>query len=306
MNDIATLGPLLAAGIKAYGEDSTRSRQSAEGKVGASNLGWCRQYSLLMLKGVEPTDSVNIWAAQVGTAIHEYIAKALKGFFPDWVIEGERLTATFPSGYTVPGTPDLIAPDYNAVVDVKSLDGFERITKLGPSQNNRFQRATYALAAIQAGLLDSNHPVFVANYYVDRSARNPEPYFLWEQFDVAVLEEADEWQSDVHYAHRQGEDASRDIDAVICARICDRFSACRGGLPMREEPRLHGPELIAAAELVYEGRELAKRAKRMVDEGLDSLVGVDGVAGDLQIRHVQINGRNGSYTRCDVTDVGGK
>lgn len=300
---IDLLGEIIAAGIKAYGEGSDRSVQSAEGRIGPSDLGFCRQKAALMIRGIPQSDSDNyIFAAGIGTAIHEYYSKALRDFFPEWTLDSKRITATFPSGYEVSGTPDIIATDYNAIVDIKSVDGYEKVSKYGPSMTHRYQRHTYALAAIQEGLLDPTKPVWVANYYVDRSAREGGPYFSFEEFDPTLTDEIDEWIGDVVYAVKTGEDASRDVVSVICSRICSHFTACRGGLEVHEgnelitdEDRLH------AVEMVVESKVLKKKAEKMYDEARVTLIGTNGVTDTHQVRWVSV-GAKGTM-RLDVDEI---
>lgn len=300
---IDTLGDLISAAVKAVGESSERSVQSSEGRIGPSDLGFCRQKALLMMRNVPQSDSSDIWKAQAGVAIHDYLRNALAQFFPDWTLDSAKVTATFPSGYTVTGTPDLVVPEYNIVIDHKTTDGFERVKKLGRTQSHRFQLATYALGCIQSGLLDGSQPVFMGNLYWDRSGRENEPLFMWEQYDPSLIDEVDEWIGDVVRANLSGEDTNRDIEPILCRRICSHFTACRGHLPTSEEPELiTAPELVAAAELVFDGRSLQRVGRSQEDEGKDSLSGIDGVTDRFQIRHVEVNRKSGSFTRLDVTE----
>ena len=66
----------LTAILKAYGESSDRTQQSEAGILGPSNLGFCRQQAVLMTRGVPQSDSTRILPAQIGTAIHSYLADA--------------------------------------------------------------------------------------------------------------------------------------------------------------------------------------------------------------------------------------
>lgn len=305
-SEIELLGELIAASMKAYGENSRRSQQAAAGIIGMSNLGFCRQKALLMLRGIPESDPGNIASAQIGTAIHEYYGTALRSMFPDWILETEQLVCRFPSGYEVPGTPDAIVPQYNAVVDFKSVDGLQKIKRYGPSQSNRYQRTGYCAAAIQKGLLDPERPIWVANYYIDRSAREGGPYFQFEQYDPAVLDEIDEWIGDVVYAAKQGEDASRDVVSIVCSQICSHFTVCRGGLEVHDGQQYLGDseEIVQAVEMVVDSKELKKKAERMYDEGRAILEGINGVTDTHQIRWVEVNGRNGNSTmRLDIDEI---
>lgn len=299
---IDTLGPLLFAAVRAYGENLPRTKQSAAGILGPSSIGWCRQKALLMMRGIPESDSVGIWQATVGTAVHVPLEKAKEEYFPGWVTN-TRLTATLPSGYELSGTPDAVIPELNAVEDDKTVDGYERIHKYGQSQSNIYQLVIYALACIQAGLLDPTQPLYLVNVYWDRSGRNEEPLVLHTLYTDDLVQEVDDWITDVVQANLRGEDANRDIEPVICKRTCSHFTTCRGGLPVHDEKKvITAPELVGAAELVFDGRALQARGKQMEAEGKEELVDVDGVTDRFQIRHVIVNRKSGSYPRLDVIE----
>jgi hypothetical protein len=276
---IIQMGPMLAASIKAYGEGSDRSMQSAAGVMGPSDLGFCQQKAVLMTKGVEQSDSTSIAAAQIGTAVHAYVAEALRFMFPNWTIDAERVTATFPSGAQISGTPDIIAPDFNAVIDVKTVDGFEWVKREGTSRNHRWQRHTYTMGAIQAGLLDPDQPLYVGNLYIDRSGKEPEPLFLFEEFDPSLTAEIDQWIGDVQYAVMHKEDGMREIPAPVCEKICSYFTVCRGGLEVHEGGEMiEDPERLAAVAMFVEGRELEKTGAQMKKEAGARLIDSNGTA----------------------------
>lgn len=307
---IDTLGPLLTAAIKAYGEGSDRSMQSAEGIIGPSDLGFCRNKAALMTRGVEQSDSTSIAAAQIGTAIHAYVADALRSMFPTWIIDERRVTATFPSGYEVSGTPDIIIPEFNAIIDVKTVDGFEWVKRTGTSLNHKMQRHTYALGAIAEGLLDGDKTVYVGNFYIDRSGKEVEPLFIIEEMDDSLTQEIDSWISDVIYAVKNGEDASRDIPAPICEKICSHFTTCRGGLPVAEgQEFIDSPVLIEALHMYVEARDAAKDAEAQKRAAQNILAGVNGTDGEYQIRWTHINAttvaasERPAYERMDVRRV---
>lgn len=302
---IAGLGDLIAVAVKAYGEGSERSVQSAEGRLGPSDLGFCRMKALLMLKGTEQSDSTSIAAAQVGTAVHHYLADAIKAFFPQWIVDERRVTATFPSGAQVSGTPDIIAPEWNAIVDNKTVDGFEWVKREGTSQNHKFQRHTYALGAIQEGLLDESKPIWVCNLYWDRSGKEPEPYFTFEEFDPTLTDEIDSWIGDVTYARINEEEASRDIPAPVCEKICSYFSVCRGGLPTLEGGELiEDEERIAALRMYIESRDLEKQAAQRKREAQQHLLGTNGI-GNVDGQRYQIRWTYVNPTRVESFDKQG-
>lgn len=302
---IEALGELIATAVKAYGEGSERSIQSAEGRLGPSDLGFCRQKALLMLRGTEQSDSTSIAAAQVGTAIHHYLADAIKMFFPQWIVDEKRVTATFPSGSEVSGTPDIIAPEWNAIIDNKTVDGFAWVKREGTSQNHKYQRHTYALGAIQEGLLDGTKTVWVCNLYWDRSGKEPEPYFTFEEFDPTLTDEIDSWIGDVQYAALNGEDAMRDIPAPVCEKICSFFSVCRGGLPTLEGgDMIEDADRIAALRMYIEARDLEKQAASDKRAAQAVLLGTNGI-GNIDGQPYQVRWTYVNPTRVESFDKQG-
>jgi len=251
----------------------------------------------------------------MGTAIHTYLAKVFKQMHPDWIIPevdwepGRKITATFPSGVEVTGTPDQIDPDANAVVDVKTVNEFDWVKNEGTSQSNRYQRHTYALACIQNGLLDPTRTIYVGNLYVMRGGSD-EVYLDMEEFDPTLTDEIDSWIEDVIYAMKTGEEASKDLPAPRCQMLCEFYGACRGGLPDSHDPMMITDEESKKALRMYvRGRDMEKEAKQLKAAASAHLVGVNGSDGEWQIRWtetaaVEVAGfvRKAS-TRIDVSPV---
>lgn len=292
MSDIGALGPAIQHAIHQYGVDSPRSQQSEQGILGPSDIGFCRQKAVLMTNGVPRSDSPPMMAAQVGTAVHAYVAGALRARYGGtWIVDDRRLTCTLRNGVELTGTPDIVAPDYNAVVDIKTVDGYDWVKENGPSQTHRFQRWIYATAAIQAGLLDGDKPVYVMNYYIDRSARDPNPYYVWEELDPTLEDEIVTWLDDVIYAVQHGEESARDVVAPVCKKICPYFTVCRGGLPDTSDDVqfITDPDVKAAIRMHIKAQNLAKEAAQMKRAARDVLVGVSGRDDEYQVRWVSVN-----------------
>lgn len=278
----------LTKAIEDYSYSDPRSKQSRDGILGPSDLGFCRQKAVLTTMEVERTDETNEAAARIGTAIHRYLAQAFAAANKGWIADSEKVTATFPSGSAISGTPDLICPSHNAIIDVKTVDGFEWVKRNGTSLNHKYQRHAYALGAMQAGLLDGSKTVYVGNMYVDRSGKQRKPYFIIEEYDEYLTSEIDSWIDDVIYAVKTGSDASRDVAAAVCEQICPFFTACRGGLPAETGSVIDNPDLLSAVDMYVEARELEKTAKRMKDEASFALAGTNGSTGKWQVRWVEV------------------
>ena len=304
---------LFSNALREYMDGSARSIQSAEGILGPSDIGFCRQKATLMIKGVPQTDVVPKWSAAVGTAVHNYVEAALKEAYPDWLlgsIDHLEVTATLPSGAEIKGHPDVVVPASNAVLDIKTVDGFQWVKREGTSQQHKYQRHLYALGLIQGGTLDPSKPVLVGNVYFDRSGKEAEPLVLVEEMDPTLTDEIDSWVTDVIYAVRNGEDASRDIPAAVCEKICSHFTACRGSLETHDGGEIiEDKETIAAINMYVEGRDLAKEADKMKREAQSRLVGINGTDGNYQVRWVEVaptvvqSFEKDGYQRLDVRKV---
>jgi len=286
----AEIGIIIGTALKAKSDTTPRTLQSHAGLIGPSDLGFCRQKAALMALGKAQSDSKNAWAANVGTAIHEWAGDALRTAFPTWVVDTRRLSATFPNGAIISGTPDIVVPEWNAVLDIKTVDGYEKIKRFGTSQNHKFQRHTYALAAIQESLLDDTQTVWVGNVYLDRSGEEKEPFVVISEYDPSLTDEISAWIDDVIYAVQHSEDASRDIASPVCERICEFFSECRGSLPDQEASFITDTETKEAIALYVAGRNLESEGKKMKDQAKVELHGVSGSDGEWQVRWTRTSG----------------
>jgi hypothetical protein len=282
-NEVALI---IATAMKAKSDTTPRTLQSRAGLIGPSDLGFCRNKAALMGRGIGQTDSKSTAPADIGTAIHHWVEDALRTAFPTWLIE-ERFSATFPCGAEVAGSADLAITEWNALLDIKTVDGFEKIKRFGPSLNHKMQRHTYALGAIQAGRLDDSQTVYVGNVYIDRSGVEPLPYVIYEEFDHAFTDEIDAWITDVIYAIQHDEAASQDIAAPICEKICEYYTACRGGLPIAEPTLITDEETKNNIRLYIEGREMEKTGKKMKDEARVALADINGSDGEWTVRWTQ-------------------
>lgn len=288
----------LRMAIRSYGLMDGRTLQSKAGIIGPSDLGFCRQRAALMIRGVEQTDAKSIWPAQVGTALHRYVGEALRVAHPDWVIDERRVTCTFPSGFEVSGTPDafgvvpIVGDGFYLVLDVKTKDGLMESRRQGASQNWRYQRWTYAKGVIQAGDVPEGHLVLVGNAVIDRSGAEDEVVVMLEEFDDLLGFEIDDWISDVTYAVTHNEDAMRDVAAPVCERICEHYTACRGGLPMSDSEPLTDPTIAEWVQMYNDGMKMERAAKRLKEEAKSLLVDLNGIVitgeGAYEVRHTEV------------------
>jgi hypothetical protein len=200
----------------------------------------------------------------------------------------------------ISGHPDVVIPEKNMVLDIKTVNGFEWTKRNGPSTAHKYQRHLYAMGLIQDGILDSSKPMYVGNIYFDRSGKEKDPLLFIEEFDNDFTAQVDTWIQDVIYAVKNGEDSARDIPAPVCEQICGFFTVCRGGLETHDEQEvITDPELLEAINMYVEGRDLERQGKQMKSEANERLTGVNGASGTHQVRWVQV----GSSDRLDVRKV---
>jgi hypothetical protein len=310
LNDSISLA--VSASLQQYMDEAPRSKQADKGVLGPSDIGFCRQKAALMTLGVPPTDNPPKWSAAVGTAIHNYVEAALKESNPDWLmgsIDKIRVTAVLPSGAEISGHPDIVVPDMNMVLDIKTVDGFSWVKREGTQQAHKFQRHLYAMGLLEAGILTEEKPVLVGNVYLDRSGKDPKPFVLIDEMDPTLTAEIDSWVADVIYAVRHKEDASRDVASPVCERICSHFTACRGGLPDQTGELIEDESLLLAVKTYVEAREAKKESEALQKEAQTRLAGVSGSTGEYQVRWTEIQPsvvnsfQKEGYLRMDVRKI---
>ena len=114
---------------------------------------------------------------------------------------------------------------------------------------------------------------------------------------------------DVIYSVNHGEDASRDVPAAVCERICSHFTACRGSLETYEAEFIDNPELLSAVDMYVQGRDMKKEGEAMQKAAQALLDGVNGSTGTYQVRWVDVQPttvesfEKSGYRRMDVRKV---
>jgi hypothetical protein len=260
---------------------------------------------------VGDSDLDKTWPATLGTLIGEGVEAALKRQHPDWLIgsvDHTKVTCTFPNGASLSGTPDIIVPSWNAVLDNKTKDGFGWVRREPWSRNYRYQLWTYTKACLDAGILDKTKPAHMGLIYWDRSGKHSRPMVVVEEFQPSLETEITSWIDDVIYARMHNEDAERDIPAPVCEQICPKYTACRGNLPDTSEnvSLIEDPHLIMAIQTYVDARKDRDEAKETMDAAARELSNVSGTDGVWQVRWTDVAGsdvpgyfRHG-YRKMDV------
>jgi hypothetical protein len=270
-----------------------RSLQSDDGKIGISEIGWCREATRRAILRTPKTDSPPQWAAMVGTYIDEGVERAIGAAHPEWTLKPKVVVALpLPDGSTVtiPGTGDIADPTEPSYTDVKTKDGLAVARRTwGDDERYRMQRHL-----VYAGLVaEHGYPTdgVVRNIVLDRSGQDPHPFVWQEPYDPSVVNQAGEWMGDVLYAVAHGEEASKDVAGHLCER-CPWFTACRGSDIVK------GPitnQRLADAVNEYGVADLEeKEAKRVKSELRDTVLNVNGWTDDFEITTTKVNSANGS------------
>lgn len=311
MNIQTKIAGEISDALAAFMAESPRSKQSADGILGPSDIGFCRQKAVLTIKQIPETDNPPRWSAAVGTAIHNYVEQALKDRWPSWMVgsvDGVETTTLLPSGVEIKGHPDVIVPNDNLVLDIKTVDGFAWVRRQGTSLQHKYQRHLYAMGLVQMGILSEKN-LLVGNIYLDRSGKEPNPYIIIEEFDPTLTAEIDSWIDDVIYAVKHNEDSSRDVAPPVCERICSHFTYCRGGLPDYDAEMIEDDELIHAVEMYVQARDMEKEAAEIKKEAQSRLAGVSGNTATHQVRWTEVQPavvesfQKQGYMRMDIRKI---
>lgn len=220
--------------IQKHGMRSPRAQQQAEHRIGASEIGLCRSYLKFMTQGApyDERDGDVRLPAFVGTAVGDLVEKAYKEEHPGAIIQSS-FDCELPSGKVIPCHADIIDPDLNLLIDVKTKSGLSLVAAQSePTRQYRYQVAIYLRGAIQSGLLkDGARAVLV---YIDRSGDDPVPVVQEVTVDDATYAEIDDWIDDANYAVLHNVEAPQDQPYDFCANYCNFFTACRGNESLAE------------------------------------------------------------------------
>lgn len=281
MHSEKVIADVLQDVVQRYTDGLPRSTQTA---IGVSDIGGCREYARLKVTDTEPTDHPPSWAAFLGTAVHREMDAALEHAFRGHVITGAEVTVKYPNGSTMIGHPDWVFPDSNLVADGKTVDGLHAIRKTGPSNRQWMQVMGYGKALADEGTLTWDKPVRCALVFMDRSGREPGFVVYEREYDPVVINDADNWITDVIYAIEHDEPASKDRPIDWCEKFCDFYTTCRAGDAAPEGGLIEDPDVITAVDLYLEGSDLERRGKAMKNEAKGQLEGVEGSTGLATVR----------------------
>lgn len=286
------------AAVMSASRHSARGEQAAEFKVGISDLGYCSERTRRMLRQEVPQDT-DLLPAFIGTALGTGIEYALELAWPDAVLQAEVIVPLIgdQATYYVTGHPDLIRP-VGLVVDVKTSRGLALPRRIGPSQQQQFQRHCYAKGAWLGGLFPGVplEQVQVANIWFDRAADERECYVQMEPYDEDVVIAATQWLDEVVYAYVNQSEARKEPAREVCERTCGFFSSCRM-LDTDAEGLLTDETVLAGVDLYREGLDLERRGRFLKDQGKAALHAITGSTGEYAVRWVHVGGSHVEFDR---------
>jgi hypothetical protein len=292
MSSDSELAARIYKAVQDYSNYDSRSMQAREFKVGVSDLGFCSERTRRMLDRQTPEDS-DVLAAFIGTAIGDHVERAVEENFDTTVLRQEEVSVTLrgeKSEYVLTGHPDLIVPDENLLIDVKTTFGLGVPRKNGPSNQQQYQRHCYAKGAWQKGLFGSAalEDVLVANAWLDRSAQEKEVHVDVEPYSEDVVDQAGQWLDDVVYAYLNQEEARKEPPREMCAAVCGFFGVCRAH-DTDVQGLIEDREILGAIELYREGQDLARQGEKLKKQASAHLQGVSGSTREVLVRWVHVN-----------------
>lgn len=256
--------------VRAY--DAARAR-SLQADIGWSEVGGCRALLGYKLAGEWPSDRPDTWAAQRGTALHQYLEGILGG-------PGVR-TEVATSYRGIPGHADLVEAD--AVTDIKTTRlATARVWATRPAslKPKRIQVHGYAAGLIGGGQLPEDATVRLLVVPVDGAYSD---WWVWEEpFDRALADEGVARKEYVQTIIGAGGLPPKDEPWSWCSRYCQFFSLCRDPVPPAGEV-ITDPELAAAVTGYGELGEQIKALKADQDHYGDLIRGLTGTAGGWQV-----------------------
>lgn len=304
---------MIAKAIQADDQERPRAIQKSEGRLGPSDIGFCHQQAVLVARGTPPSDATPLWSAIIGTALGERVESGLAKMFPTWLlgsVHKQRVEYVLPNAAVIGGIPDIIVPEWNAVLDIKTKDGLAYAKRSPWVEHYLFQTWLYVAGCRKAGLLDPTRPAYQGLVYVDRSGKIDRPHVVLTEWDLSVEDRINEWVGDVIYALQNKEDGYQDIPAPVCERICEFFTVCRGALPTSDPEPITDPYLLEVIEMFVEGREMTVEGKAMQDDAKGRLFGVNGATTKHTVRWIHVDesrdGARSAYDRLDIRDARGR
>lgn len=291
-NESAALSP---ASLALHGlideamDNSARSLYAQDKKIGASDIGGCREYVRRLIADEPFSDPrKSFMAAFMGTAFGDHLEQAYVRRHPGALTQVDVTVDLDLNGFrlSIPGHPDIVDPALNIIYDGKTKNALGVIRKAERERKHQYQLTLYAKACIDKGLLTEDCTLALA--YYDRSGVEQEPHIFEWAYDPAILDEAIDWLNDVVYALAQGEEASKDMPRDWCWAYCPYATSCRGG-DTDVEGLIEDEQLVTAIDLYKDALARESQAKRDKEAAKKELLGIGGRTKKWVLRWVHVN-----------------
>jgi hypothetical protein len=256
--------------VRDYDASRPRSQQSA---VGWSEAGGCRAYLGYRMQDTWASDKTDTWAAQRGTAIHEY----LQG-----ILAGPGVRAEVGTVYRgIPGHADLV--DATSCTDIKT-------TKLSNSRTwaadetvllqKRIQVHGYGAGLVDAGELPEDATMRLLVVPVDGSFAD---WWAYEEpFSRFLADMGADRVESVREMLSGGVAPPKDMPYAWCLSYCQFASVCRTSGDHDDEV-ITDPELVAAVARYGEATQRVTALCKEKDGLAETIRGLRGTAGEWRI-----------------------
>jgi hypothetical protein len=257
---------------RAKDHDASRPR-SQQVSVGWSEVGGCRAYLGFRLEGAWASDETDTWAAQRGTAIHQYL---------EGIIAGPGVRTEITTEYRgIVGHADIVLPA--GVWDWKTTSLAS--SKLWTSDHSllrqkRVQIHGYAAGMVDAGEIPEDSEVGLLVVPVDGTFADWWSYS--EPFDRSLADEGADRLDQVRDLMAAGEPLPKDKPLNWCSNWCPFVSLCRGQDDAKGE-EITDAELTAAVAQYGETAQQITKLYKQKDGLAEMIRGLAGVAGDWRI-----------------------
>jgi hypothetical protein len=252
--------------------DAARPR-SVQSAVGWSEVGGCRAYLGFRLADAWPSDDTDTWAAQRGTAIHEYLEK---------IAAAPGVRVEVDTEYRgIPGHADIVGPDWVGDFKTTSLAS-SRMWAASPDVmlQKRIQAHGYAAGLVDAGELPGDATVRLIVIPVDGTFADW--WALEEPFDRSLADMGADRLESVRELMAAGEPLPKDMPWTWCQSWCQFVSVCRDTTAPESET-ITDPELVAAVARYGETTQTITRLYKEKDGLAEQIRGLRGTAGDWRI-----------------------
>jgi hypothetical protein len=213
--------------------DAARPR-SVQQAVGWSEVGGCRAYLGYKLDDAWASDDTDTWAAQRGTAIHEYL---------EAIAAGPGIRTEIDTEYRgIPGHADIVGPDWVGDFKTTSLASSRMwAEKPDVMLQKRIQAHGYAAGLVDAGEIPPDATVRIIVIPVDGTFADW--WSLEEPFDRALADWGADRLEDVRVRLAAGAPLPKDKPYAWCSGWCPYFSLCRTGDDPEAAEEITDPEL---------------------------------------------------------------